>query len=99
MALRAPSTLLIVVLGGLIVERYMDLLTARQNLVASNIANADTPGYHTQDIDFQREFQNAAGGLPRSVEVQGLQVKNDGNDVSLARCMRISFQPDDFSVQ
>ncbi len=25
-------------------ERYMDLLTARQKLVAANIANADTPG-------------------------------------------------------
>ena len=37
-------------------ERYMDLLSARQKLVASNIANADTPGYRTQDIDFQSEF-------------------------------------------
>ena len=40
-------------------ERYMDLLSARQKLVASNIANADTPGYKTRDIDFQSEFQNA----------------------------------------
>ena len=44
----------------------MDLLSARQKLVASNIANADTPGYHTQDIDFQFEFQNAATGTPGS---------------------------------
>jgi flagellar basal-body rod protein FlgB len=70
-------------------ERYMDLLSARQKLVASNIANADTPGYHTQDIDFQAEFRNAAGGSPRSVEVLGLQVKNDGNDVSLDRESRL----------
>ena len=42
-------------------ERYMDLLSARQKLVASNIANADTPGYQTQDIDFQSEFLNASG--------------------------------------
>lgn len=46
-------------------ERYMDLLSSRQTLVASNIANADTPGYRTQDIDFQSEFQNAMGGPPR----------------------------------
>lgn len=71
------------------IERYMDLLSARQKLVASNIANADTPGYHTQDIDFQAEFQNAAGGPPRSIDVQGLQVKNDGNDVSLDRESRL----------
>ena len=42
-------------------ERYMDLLSARQKLVASNIANADTPGYRTKDIDFQFEFMSAAG--------------------------------------
>jgi len=71
------------------IERYMDLLSARQKLVASNIANADTPGYHTQDIDFQAEFQNAAGGPPRTIDVQGLQVKNDGNDVSLDRESRL----------
>ena len=40
-------------------EYYMDLLSARQKLVASNIANADTPGYKTKDIDFQTEFANA----------------------------------------
>ena len=49
-------------------ERYMDLLSARQKLVASNIANADTPGYRTQDIDFQSEFANAMGGPPRATE-------------------------------
>jgi flagellar basal-body rod protein FlgB len=70
-------------------ERYMDLLSARQKLVASNIANADTPGYHTQDIDFQSEFQNAVGGVPHVVEVAGLPVKNDGNNVSLDRESRL----------
>jgi flagellar basal-body rod protein FlgB len=70
-------------------ERYMDLLSARQKLVASNIANVDTPGYHTQDIDFQSEFLNAAGGAPRIVGVPDLQVKNDGNDVSLDRESRL----------
>ena len=70
-------------------ERYMDLLSARQKLVASNIANADTPGYHTQDIDFQSEFQNAMGGSPQVQEVPGLPVKNDGNNVSLDRESRL----------
>ena len=66
----------------------MDLLSARQNLVATNIANADTPGYHTQDIDFQSEFQSAAG-ISRPMDVDGLQVKNDGNNVSLDRESRL----------
>ena len=70
-------------------ERYMDLLSARQKLVASNIANADTPGYRTRDIDFQTEFQNAAGLAPNVVEVDGLPVKNDGNSVNLDREARL----------
>jgi flagellar basal-body rod protein FlgB len=70
-------------------ERYMDLLSARQKLVASNIANVDTPGFHTGDIDFQSEFQNALGFSPEVVEVSGLPVKNDGNNVSLDREARL----------
>ncbi|HYW44498.1 MAG TPA: flagellar basal body protein [Bryobacteraceae bacterium] len=74
-------------------ETYMDLLSVRQRLVASNIANADTPGYRTQDIDFQAEFQSAAGSFagaaPRVTEVDGLPVKNDGNDVSIDRESRL----------
>jgi len=67
----------------------MDLLSARQRLVASNIANADTPGYHTRDIDFSSEFRNAVGGDPRVVEAPGLAAKNDGNNVSLDREARL----------
>jgi flagellar basal-body rod protein FlgB len=70
-------------------ERYMDLLSARQKLVASNIANADTPGYTSQDIDFQSEFQSAIGLPPSVVQVSGLPVKNDGNNVNLDRESRL----------
>src|SRR5207253_549240 len=70
-------------------ERYMDVLSARQKLVASNIANADTPGFRTQDLDFQSEFQHASGFAPHAVEVSGLPVKNDGNSVSLDRDSRL----------
>jgi len=71
-------------------ERYMDLLSARQQLVASNLANLDTPGYRTKDIDFQFEFMSLAeGAKPNVVGVAGLRVKNDGNDVSLDRETRL----------
>jgi flagellar basal-body rod protein FlgB len=71
-------------------EHYMDLLSARQRLVASNIANADTPGYKTKDLDFQFEFMSRIeGAKPRLVEVDGLTVKNDGNNVSLDRESRL----------
>src|SRR5215211_7884376 len=70
-------------------ERYLDLLSARQKLVASNIANSDTPGYRTADIDFQSELQSAIGSASRTVEVDGLAVKNDGNNVSMDRESRM----------
>jgi len=71
-------------------ERYLDLLSVRQKLVASNIANADTPGYKTKDIDFQAEFRNRIdGGSPVVSEVAGLKVKNDGNNVSVDREARL----------
>ena len=70
-------------------ERYMDLLSARQKLVASNIANADTPGYLTKDIDFHFEFTSALEGAPNVVEPEGLIGKNDGNNVNLDREARL----------
>ena len=72
------------------IERYMDLLSERQKVVASNIANADTPGYQTQDIDFQSEFQSQlTGARPNAVEVSNLPSKNDGNNVDLDREARL----------
>ncbi len=72
------------------IAHYMDLLSARQKLVASNIANLDTPGYTTKDIDFQFEYMSLVqGGTPNVVETPGLTVKNDGNNVSLDREARL----------
>jgi flagellar basal-body rod protein FlgB len=70
-------------------EHYMDLVSARQKLVASNLANADTPGYKTQDIDFKREFESQLGSSPATVEVSGLTSKNDGNNVNVDREARL----------
>jgi len=71
-------------------ERYMTLLSERQKLVASNIANADTPGYSTKDIDFRTEFENASEGeTPTVIEPAGLVTKADGNNVNLDREARL----------
>jgi flagellar basal-body rod protein FlgB len=71
-------------------ERYMNLLAARQKLVVSNIANAETPGYKTKDIDFQSEYQSQLAGVSPAVrEVGGMPVKTDGNNVSLDREARL----------
>ena len=71
-------------------EQYMNVVSLRQKLVASNIANADTPGYKTQDLDFQSSFRSALdGGSPQTVQVSGLTTKNDGNNVDLDREARL----------
>jgi flagellar basal-body rod protein FlgB len=71
-------------------ERYMDLLSARQRLVAGNIANANTPGYRTKDIDFQREYASLVEGTsPQVVEPEDLKGRNDGNNVSIDRESRL----------
>ena len=70
-------------------EKYMDLLSVRQKLITSNIANVDTPGYKTQDIDFQSEFQSAMNTGANPIAVPGLKPNNDGNNVSLDRETRL----------
>jgi len=74
------------------IESYLDLLSARQKLVARNIANADTPGYKTTDIDFTAEMRSQMEGTPvqpTPIEPTGLKMKNDGNNVSLDREARM----------
>ncbi len=71
------------------IGRYMDLLSVRQQLATANIANVDTPGYRTKDIDFATEIQSALSSSPAIVEPGYLPVKTDGNNVSLDRESRL----------
>ncbi|MCG3188789.1 MAG: Flagellar basal body rod protein FlgB [Burkholderiaceae bacterium] len=41
--------------------KALELRAERQRLIASNIANADTPGYLARDIDFARALREATG--------------------------------------
>ena len=71
--------------------RYLDLTATRQALITSNIANVDTPGYRTRDIDFHGELMRALQGNgeettePVVREVPGLIARPDGNNVSIDR--------------
>lgn len=75
-------------------EQYLDALSARQKLVARNIANVDTPGYKTQDIDFQSELNRASGFSPTIIEPDNLPTKNDGNNVNLDHQARLLAEND-----
>lgn len=70
--------------------RYLSYLSQRQEVIASNIANADTPGYLTRDVEMPADFSSAlfdAGN--QVVEVPGLTTRNDANNVSIDREARL----------
>jgi flagellar basal-body rod protein FlgB len=69
---------------------YMDLAAAQLKATATNMANVDTPGFHTVGFDFEAEMQRALGGegasaAPQLQEVDGLLARPDGNNVSMDR--------------
>ena len=50
-------------------QTALNLRAARQELLASNIANADTPNYKARDIDFASALQNALAGTSTELPV------------------------------
>lgn len=47
---------------GAVVEYALDGLSARHAAIASNIANASTPGYRPQKVSFEAQLASAASG-------------------------------------
>jgi flagellar basal-body rod protein FlgB len=75
-------------------ERVLDVSSQRHQLVVTNMANVDTPGYRTKDLDFRSELERAtmpseAHGETTSLavahNVAGLVQRPDGNDVNVDR--------------
>jgi flagellar basal-body rod protein FlgB len=80
-------------------ESYLKLTSSREQAISSNMANVDTPGYRTRDINFQGELSKAMNGIlnqsadgsnslqltPVVQEVKGLMERPDGNNVNLDR--------------
>jgi flagellar basal-body rod protein FlgB len=72
---------------GLELGNFLSYLSRREEAIASNIANADTPGYRTRDVaapvDFRSAMQDATGAS--ATEALDLPSRNDGNNVSVDR--------------
>jgi flagellar basal-body rod protein FlgB len=78
-------------------ESYLKLNASREQTISANMANIDTPGYRTRDINVESEFNKVLTGALRPSEegvdavqlspvfhqVQGLMERPDGNNVSL----------------
>jgi flagellar basal-body rod protein FlgB len=73
--------------------RALDLTSLRQRVVSQNVANIDTPGYQTRDINFAAEFKRALNGNDNESgsgavavhTLRGLEQRPDGNNVSIDR--------------
>lgn len=79
-------------------RRALDVDAARYKLIAGNLANIDTPGYRTRDLDFRAELRRVAAeeyageGVsqpaafhPVARQVRGLIERPDRNNVSVER--------------
>ena len=67
-------------------KNVLNLRELRENFLAANVSNADTPGYKAVDIDFQDALSAAMDGSstdPSPLYQQDFPVGLDGNDVSL----------------
>ncbi len=75
--------------------RYLDLASAQLKISAGNVANVDTPGYHTKGLDFYSEMKRSMNEIKNGdtgadhalniVQVDGLLERPDGNNVSMDR--------------
>jgi flagellar basal-body rod protein FlgB len=70
--------------------RALELRMQRSEILAANLANEDTPGFHARDIDFAGEMQRldpqqhfAAAGAQLKYRVP-TQPSQDGNSVELS---------------
>ncbi len=72
--------------------KALQLRSQRLELIASNIANASTPGYKARDIDFDTALKDAtkqqgtvAGALEQAMGYRvPLQSSSDGNTVEMS---------------
>jgi flagellar basal-body rod protein FlgB len=86
-----------------LLTKFLDVQSRRAEVVASNLANADTPGYTALEVDFADYMRDAAQqalnvsgtndssknfmGMPRVVEQTPGTIGVDGNTVDTGREM------------
>ena len=75
----------------------LKLRSFRQQLLASNIANADTPNYKAVDINFEQELKRIsgqrAGNLKLETTQPNHQQSNSGNRLGAKPLFRTSTEP------
>jgi flagellar basal-body rod protein FlgB len=67
----------------------LDFRSLRQNVTASNIANAETPGYHAKVVEFE-------DSLDRAIRLQGMSKVNgaDPDEIAIGENAIAKVSPD-----
>ena len=67
-----------------VLENLLTLTSKRQQILAGDVANIDTPGYRAKDISFAAALDGSLDGSARVFEVETKE-KPNGNNVDLDR--------------
>lgn len=74
-----------------VLSKILDLTAERQRVLAHNLANINTPGFHRMDLDFQADLAEALREGPQALvtftpvakEDPNAEARADGNTVQL----------------
>lgn len=82
----------------LLAEKSLDALWLKQKVISGNLANVDTPGYKSKEVEFEKIFKEAllsSSGIDsddlsealtsRIVEDTSTQAREDGNNVDAVK--------------
>ena len=72
-------------------QQALSLHAERQKLIASNIANADTPGYKARDIDFVSALKNAQASQSK-LQAPGMKQLGDKGPMNTELMYRSAVQ-------
>jgi flagellar basal-body rod protein FlgB len=61
----------------LALKKAISATALRQSVIANNLANADTPGYQRQDVDFHSALKSAIGSGKEAVRQSRPTVQSD----------------------
>ncbi len=73
---------------------HLSVYGKRSTLLASNIANADTPGFKARDVDFRSAFERASGNQLSLMTTNGKHVKAESAaGITTSPLYRVPNQP------
>ncbi|MDT8388555.1 MAG: flagellar basal body rod protein FlgB [Thiogranum sp.] len=72
---------------------HLSVYGKRSTLLASNIANADTPGFKARDVDFRAAFEKASGNQLSLTTTSGKHVKGTIAGAAAGPLYRVPNQP------